>query len=260
MNTENDIKEVFSMLSDLCIPTINKVFKAEMEFFLSEVVKVINEQDFNYLNKVLSEFDIKKIEDSHDKLNLNFVEFTYAFFHVWMEYIHTSTNKTLKFSFQVDREFIESTNEMFFKCFLNADILNFYKELYQLDEVRLRLLETDLNYKNIVFRGLTDTTNSFDQQLNFVFEILKNELEKLDADNLLFSYIDEYKKYCFNILESINRFNKVIKEFKTIYLQTCVEVFGKIIDELYNELEIRDIKIELFDLKMHMLKFLKVII
>lgn len=260
MNTENDIKEVFSMLSDLCIPTISNVFKTEIEFFLFEVIKVINEHDFNYLTQVLDEFDLKKIEDLHDKLNLNFVEFTYAFFHVWMEYIAIQTDKTLNFKFQVDRDFIESTNEMFFKCFLNNNILNFYKELYQYDELRLRLLKTNLNLKEIVFRGFIDNKNSIDEQIKAVFQIINEELKKQDADDLLFIFIQEYKNYCFSILKSINKFNLVISQFKEAYLDTCKEVFGETISELYVELEKKDINIELFDLKMHMLKFLKVII
>jgi len=254
------VRDVFSMLGNLCIPTINHVVKEELILFLSEMEKVLDEKELNYLIEVLLKFDINKIEKKHDQLNIRFVEFTYVLYEKWIEYIEHEINEEFILNFHIDKQFIEDTNEKFITCMLNQEIFAFYRKLHELDTVRDNLIKSKMVSYQDRITGIKKIDFDVIKRIHHVFKVIKVYLNQKDANFDLFKFIEEYEDYCLKVLDRIEELDCLMSSCKEKYLQMCVEVFGKKINELYQELESRDLHINIIHLKLHILDFLKVIV
>ncbi len=255
-------KDIFSMLSNLCFPTINHVIKGDLIQFINNVEMVLDEKELDYLIQVLIPFNLSQLETKHDKLNINLVEFTYALYEVWMEYIEEELPDVVLFNNHIDKEFIEATNEALFTCLLNQDVLLVYHKLNTLEKVKEKLIETKIikKYQDNVIKNIKKDSEDMSTRIKHVFKVLDEYLNHLDADLYLFEFIEDYEQYCLVIIETIDKFDEIIKSSKEKYLQTCVEIFGPRVAALYKEIESRYLQIDTLNLKIHILKFLQQVI
>lgn len=259
IDTNQYVREVFSMLSNLCIPTINHVIKEELHHFLNEIEKVVDEKDLGYLIQVLMKFDIDELEQKHDQLNINFVEMTFALYEVWMKYIESEIKDDFVFSYHIDKQFIESTSEKFFVCILDQKFIAIYKKLHQFDILKEELIKTNIvsKYQDNKIKGSKKNNGDIHERIQHVFKVIKYNLTNFDVDLDLFKFIEDYEEYCFVVIDRIDELDNIMIGCKDRYINMCIEVFGGQIESIYQNLEERNLQINTINLKLHVLEFLK---
>ncbi|QVK18539.1 hypothetical protein KHQ81_02150 [Mycoplasmatota bacterium] len=256
------VREVFSMLGNLCIPTINHVIKEELNHLLNDTEEVLDDKDLTYLIQLLIKFDINALENKHDQLNINFVEMIFALYEVWIKYIESEIDNEFEVNYHIDKQFSENMSEKFFMCILDQKFLSIYKKLYDYDFLKEKLINTKIENKYIESKIKGSKKNNCEMLLRIkhVFKVIKDYLIQLDADLYLFKFIEGYEQYCLMILESINDIDQIMIDCKEKYINMCIEVFGEKIELLYQDLEKRNIYISMIKLKVHILEFLKMMV
>jgi len=260
--SQKDIREIYMMLANICFPTITSVITGRTKQFLSHIELVINGEDFSYLIKLLRSNDLSLLEKKHDKLNIKLVEFTYALYEEWMEYIKDYVEGDFNFIFHLNKSYIEYTSDKFFSCILNDKIMSLYSELKEIEKHKIKIINAEIveKYKDNVIIGQIKETENILERMNQVFKVITEHFREIDADKGLFIYIDDYKEYCDKLVYFINEFKFRINLCKEDYIRMCIEVFEKHIQKLYQKMKEENIYIDMFNLKLHILDFISKII
>ncbi len=259
IDSNQTVREVYKMLGNLCIPTIHQVVKDKLNQFLNKVELVLEEKTLGYLVEILMKFDLNKLEEKHDQLNIRFIELTYGLYEVWIEYIAQEVKEDDVLKYKLHKEFIEDSSERFFSCILNQDILDFYHLLHQLDTIKERLIQTKIvsKYEDNMIHGCKKKYLTLKERIQHVFKVIKDYLINLDADLYLFEFIDDYEHYCLIVTERMNALDEVMMNCRENYLNLCCEVFGPHINRMYQYLEHHGQEVNISKLKLHLLEFIK---
>src|SRR5690554_4416055 len=154
--SQKDIREIYMMLANICFPTITSVITGRIKQFLSHIELVINGEDFSYLIKLLRSNDLSLLEKKHDKLNIKLVEFTYALYEEWMEYIKDYVEDNFNFIFHLNKSYIEYISYNNFSCIINDKIMYLYSEFKVIKNHKIMIINVDMveKYKYNVIIGL----------------------------------------------------------------------------------------------------------
>ncbi len=255
-DTSQYIREVFSMLGNLCLPTIDHLIKSEFNGFINRISEVVDNKDFAYLIKQLKDFEVENIEAKHDKLNIGLVELTYNIYNVWMEFIEKELGEVYNFNYYVNEDFIDNTSDRFLTCILNQDMLNLHKKLQDLTELKASILKINIiKYHDNVIVGCKKGND-----ISQTFKVIRDNLKYIDADLYLHKFIDDYEHFCFIVMEAMDSLEKIMSKCMDDYIATCIDIFGCGINKLYNELEKHNLEINMIKLKIYILNYLKDVI
>lgn len=260
--THKDIREIFSMLANICFPTIINVITKDIIQFLNQIELVVDGKEFGYLINLLETNDFSSLEKKHDEFNVKLVEFTFSLYQVWMEYIEDYVGSDFDFNFHLHKSYIEKVSDDFFTCILNDKIMHQYANLESLEEYKQKIINADIieKYKDNVISGYIKCDESLISRVNQTFKIVREHFIEIDADKVLFVYINLYEEYCRLLIKFIDDFKENIASCKEDYLKMCESVFEKHLNELYEKLIEYSIEFDIICLKLHILDFIKNII
>lgn len=254
---QESIREIFSILANICFPTINNLITKDIRHFLNQVELIIDNKEFSYLTNILAEIDFSTLEKKYDNFNIKLVEFTFLLYEEWLKYVEEISNNAFEFIFCLDKSFIDYNSEKFFKCLLNKHMMNLFSKLKTIENDKTKILNADIikKYKDNVIQGTL--RNNDDNRIKQIFKVVKENFFEIDADKGLFVYIEEYQEYCLLLNSFITEFEYKLALCKEEYLQLCMEVFSKHLYILNKRLVENNITIDKMCLKLHILDFIK---
>ena len=77
--THKDIREIFSMLANICFPTIINVITKDIIQFLNQIELVVDGKEFGYLINLLETNDFSSLEKNMMSLMLNLWSLLFRF-------------------------------------------------------------------------------------------------------------------------------------------------------------------------------------
>jgi hypothetical protein len=210
IKTNEYIKEIFSLLGNLCFPTVESIISRDLIIFLYKSKQGIKNRDLSYLKLLLKQLDLNVLETKYDKLNINIVEFTYKVYEEWIKYLKDIVGWVSATNYLLDKAFIETTSEHFFSCMLNKDLIKRLRNLVELKS-------------NVISQNT----------------------------------IKQYEVFNVKIENFINHVVEMTTIRKSDYLEACVIVFALKIKLMYDELAKDKLSVDLIQLKLHILQYLR---